>query len=173
LAIGLLDLINRDDARLKLNDPVVLSVADGMVYQKGFAIPLGGEAKFEIEGLVGFDKSLNLRAGLPLTAEMAPKAPLIGQFIDGLRIGVPIGGTLDNPKIDKEAFREGAGRMAQSLAQRGVMLGINGLFELLNRSKDPNAPPPPPRLTPAERRANRLQKKMERQAEKQKRSGRP
>ena len=75
---------------------------------------------------------------------------------------VPIHGTLSKPRIDKEAFKTGLKEMGKGLIDHGAVLGLNELISRLSRPRDPNAPPPPPRLTPEERRELRLERKSER-----------
>ncbi len=94
LASDLLGLLGRGDPTLKLDQPVILSIADGKIRQRGLAIPLGDLTRIELEGTVGFDRSLDLRATLPLTPAMFPNRPLVGDVIGGTRLTLPIGGTL-------------------------------------------------------------------------------
>ena len=53
---------------MKLDDPVVWTIADGRVNQKGLAIPIG-KSKIEIVGSVGFDKTLDLTARVPIVPD--------------------------------------------------------------------------------------------------------
>jgi translocation and assembly module TamB len=154
LAEGLLSLMNRRDTALRLDKPVRLAIANGKVETKGLALPVGNFTEIALEGSVGFDRELNLRATFPVTSSMLGNS-LIGDIVEGTRITVPIGGTLSSPRIDRDAFRLGLKDTGKDLLQRGM---TRGAFELLNRMarpRDPNAPPPPPRLTPRERRAIR------------------
>ncbi len=87
------------EARLRLNETIRVAVHKGRVYQEGLAIPLGGGESLGIEGSVGFDRSLALKAMVPLgVAGLAvgggrgsAKNP------DHGRLPVPIGGTLGEP----------------------------------------------------------------------------
>ena len=156
IAADLLGLIGRSEATLKLDQPVVLSIADGRVRQSGLVIPVGKLTKIEIAGDVGFDRSLDLRATIPIMPEMFPNGGIVGEVVAGTRITIPITGTLSRPKIDRDAFKAELARAGKGLMVRGA---ADLLFRLARpRERDPNAPPP---LTPAERKARRQERKME------------
>ncbi len=144
---------------LRLAEPVFLSIADGRVNQRGLAIPIGDVTRVEVEGWVDFDKNLGLVATLPVTPAMFGDSPLLGPIVAGTRIRVPIGGTLDSPKLDKTAFKAELADLGKSLLVRGAGVGALELLERLTRPRDPNAPPPP---TAAERKAMRLDRRNER-----------
>jgi translocation and assembly module TamB len=137
---------------------VRLAIANGKVETKGLALPIGKVTEIALEGSVGFDRVLDLRAILPVTSAMLGNT-VLGDIVEGTRITVPIGGTLSKPKIDRDAFRLALKDTGRDLLERGL---TRGAFELLNRMarpRDPNQPPPPPRLTPKERRQQRLDRK--------------
>ena len=155
----LLDLVGRDDGPVHLDQPVVLAISDGVVHTRGLAVPVGKLTAVEVEGDVGFDKSLNLVATLPLTPAMFPNGGVVGDVVSGTRVTVPIRGTLDHPQVDRDAFKAGLARSGKEMLQRGAARGAAELLFRLARPRDPNAPPP---LTPAERKAQRLEKRAER-----------
>jgi len=166
LADELLDLVGRTDKpRIKLDQPVLLTIADGRVIQQGFAIPLGGVTKIEVEGAVDFDRNLDLTASLPLTSKMVGNNPLLSEIVGGTRIAVPIGGTLSQPKVDRQALGLGLKDLGKTLLERSVLQGAAALLERMARPRDPNAPPPPPRLSREERKAKRLEKKAQKRRE--------
>jgi translocation and assembly module TamB len=144
---------------LRLAEPVLLTIADGRVNQRGLAIPIGDVTRVEVEGWVDFDKNLGLVATLPVTPAMFGNSPLLGTIVTGTQIRVPIRGTLDAPKLDKEAFKAGLTELGKGLLVRGAGAGALEILERLSRPRDPNAPPPP---TPAERKAQRLERRNER-----------
>ncbi|MDB5351066.1 MAG: hypothetical protein JWN86_2313 [Planctomycetota bacterium] len=160
-AATVLELIGRSDATLRLDQPVVLSISDGRVHQRGLAVPVGNLTKIEIEGSVGFDRSLDLRTTLPLTSAMFPNNAALADVVGGLSISVSIRGTLDRPQIDKDAFRAGLADMGKGFLLRGATRGASELLFRLARPRDPNAPPP---LTPEERKALRIEKRMQKRA---------
>jgi translocation and assembly module TamB len=152
---------------LRLNHPVMLSIHDGRVHQHGLALPLGNVSEIAVDGSVGFDRSIDLKISLPITTAMlGGPNPLDGNFGGDLtRFTLPITGTLSKPKIDPDAFKLGMQQTGRDLFQgAGILQGVDGLIQLFNRPRDPNAPPPP---TAEERREQRLEKKRERQMRRQ------
>ncbi len=120
LATTLVGLIGAEAATMRLDEPVVLSIAEGRVRQSGLALPLGRLTRIELKGAVGFDRSLDLVASLPITRAMVANNDLLGDVVEGTRISVPIGGTLENPQIDREAFRTAMNDLGKTLLRRGV-----------------------------------------------------
>ena len=154
----------KEPENVRLDEPVRLSIADGRVHQTGLAVRLGKVTRLEVEGWVDFDKNLDVIASIPLTPAMVGNNPVLGEMVAGTKFQVPITGSLAAPKFDKEAFRLGMKDLGKSLLTRSVGVGA---LELLNqlakpRAIDPDAPPPPPRLTPDERKAQRIEKRNDR-----------
>ncbi len=156
LGAEVLGLMGREEGTLRLDQPVVLAIADGKVTHRGLYLPVGKVAKVEFDGSVGLDRSLDLRASVPLTPEMFPGGGIVGDVMAGTRLTVPIGGTLDRPKLDREAFRKGLAEAGKGVLERGAVRGAAELLFRLTRPKDPNAPPPP---SAEERRAQRLERR--------------
>jgi translocation and assembly module TamB len=170
LADELLDLIGRQDRpSLRLDQPVELTIAEGRVEQHGLALPVGKLTRIELEGSVDFDRNLDLTASLPITTGMLGNNPVLSEIAAGTKISVPITGTMSKPKIDREAFRANLKDLGRTLLERGAVAGIAELLKRLTRPRDPNAPPPPPRLTPEERKARRQERRQQRQMERQQR----
>lgn len=92
---------------VRLQETIELAIANGRVNQRGLAVPLGRDARLEIDGSVGFDRTLALTARVPVTRGLAPKGAGLDELLEGLRVGVPIRGTLSHPSIDRRAFRVG------------------------------------------------------------------
>ncbi len=136
MAASILALIGREDATLRLDQPVVALIADRRVQTKGFAIPIGNATAFELEGSVGFDRSLDLTARLPITRRMLGNVPIVSDIFGDLAIEVPIGGELGNAKLDKLAFNEQLRGFAAELAERGASGGLKGVFNLLDRLRE-------------------------------------
>ncbi len=164
LANDLLGAIGRRDASLKLDRPVTLTIADGRVNQSGLAIPVGGLTRIELAGWVDFDRNLALTATLPVTAAMLGNNPLLSDIAAGTQVRLPIGGTLSNPKVDREAFTAGLKDLGKSLLTRGATRGALELLMRATRPKDPNAAPAPPPPTAEERKALRQERRAERKA---------
>ena len=170
LSSELLAIVGRrptEGAGLVLNDPVNLTIADGRIEQKGLSVPIGKLAKLEVEGWVDFDRKIGLIATMPINPELFPNAPLLNGVAQATRIRVPIGGTLDQPKIDREAFKENLSKMGRDMLSQTAAQGLIQLFSAMSRPKDPNAPPPPPRPTAQERKAKRMENRAVRLEKKQ------
>lgn len=134
LATSLVALVGAEAATLRLDEPVVLSIAEGRVRQRGLAVPLGNLSRIELAGDVGFDRSLDLVASLPITRSMVANNDLLGDVVEGTRIAVPIRGTLSNPQIDREAFRTAMNDLGKTLLRRGA---ARGAAELIFRLSQP------------------------------------
>ena len=158
VAKELLGMLNRPGNPLRLNQPVELSISGGRVHQRGLAIPIGDVTEVTLEGSVGFDKTMDLVAMVPITDAMFPNRGLLGAFVSGTQVKVPISGTLDHPKVDRDAFRIAMLNMGRDVLLRSATQGAAEVLSRLVKPRDPNAPRPP---TAAERKAKRLEKKMQ------------
>ena len=161
LASEILGAIGRRDLSLKIDQPVTLTIADGRVNQRGMTIPLGDFTRIELAGWVDFDRNLSMVATVPVTPAMLGNNALLSDIAAGTKVRLPIGGTLDRPAIDKEAFTANLQDLGKSLLTRGATRGAMELLMRLARPKDPDAPRP----VPDERKALRQQKKAIRRGE--------
>lgn len=161
LAADLLGAIGRREATLRLDRPVTLTIADGRVNQSGLAIPLGDLTRVELAGWVDFDRNLDLTASLPVTPALLGNNPLLTDIAAGTQVRLPVTGTLDHPRVDRDALAAGLKDLGRSLLTRGATRGALELLNRLGRPRDPAAPPPP---TAAERKAARRERKAERRA---------
>lgn len=165
LADDLLRLIGRtDEPALKLDQPVLLTIADRRVTSHGLALPVGRLTRIELEGAVDFDRNLDLAASLPITPALLGNNPILSDIAAGTRVSVPIRGTLSRPRVDREALAAALKDLGKTLLERSAVTGAAALLERLTRPRDPNAPPP---LTKEERRARRQERKLQRQRERQ------
>ena len=164
IANQLFDLIGlADRPSVKLEQPVALAIADRRVYQRGLTIPLGQFSAITMDGWVDFDRNLALKASVPLLPTMwrdRPDLPVLNDVLGGLRITVPIGGTLAKPEVDRDAFNLANKDLGKTLLERTAGRGAVDFFQRLFPPRAPNPPPPP---TPEERRALRQQRRQERQ----------
>jgi translocation and assembly module TamB len=119
-ASEVVSLTGRDVPRMSLQQPIQLQIADGRVNQSGLSIPLSGDMKASLEGSVGFDKTLALRASVPVTASMLGGNAAAAQYVEGTNITVPIGGTISHPTIDRSGLRVAIRNAAKSMVKRGV-----------------------------------------------------
>ena len=161
LADQLIRAAGRQDARLRLDRPVSLTIADDRVNQRGLAVPIGGYTQLELEGWVGFDRRMALTATLPVTAAMLGDNPLLADIVAGTRVSLPIGGTLDRPELDRDALADHLKDLGKSLLTRGATRGAIELLKRIGRPRDPDQAP----LTPQERREKRLEEKAQRRGD--------
>lgn len=165
LANTLVQLVGSEASTVRLDEPVVLTIADGRVHQRGLAVPVGHLTRIELDGDVGFDRSLNLTASLPITRAMVANRPLLGDIVEGSRISLPIIGSLDDPKVDRDAFQLAIDDLGKSLLNRAAG---RGALELLERLSQPREGSDRPRLRP---RPNRRERSPQRPARESRRSG--
>ncbi len=125
--------------------------------------PLGQFSAITMDGWVDFDRNLALKASVPLLPTMwanRPDLPVINGVLGGLRVTVPISGTLCKAgsiaRRSTSRIRTWA-RLSWSTLQAAACVD---LLQRLFPPRDRNAPPP---RTPAERRAQRQQRRQERQ----------
>lgn len=154
-AIGqqLFDLVGLADRPLvKLSEPVTLEIDDRRVSQRGLTIPFGRLNAITMEGWVDFDRNLSQTASLPLLGTMLRDRPVLGDVLGGLRISVPIRGTLAQPEVDRDAFNLAMKDLGKTVLERTAGRGAAGLMDLFNRPRNPIAPPPTLRERLRERR---------------------
>ncbi|MDR3634606.1 MAG: hypothetical protein P4L84_12445 [Isosphaeraceae bacterium] len=160
LVDDLMSIVGREPKMsLKLNKPVALLIADGRVQSEGLALPLGNVSEIALDGWVGFDRRLSMTASLPVTRKMVLDVGFLGDIVEGTKIRIPIRGTLDHPQLDPDALKVGFQDLGKTLLERTAGRGAAELLMRLTRPRDPDAPP---RLTPQERRAQRMERRMRR-----------
>ncbi len=128
-------LVGQPSPKLVLHQPMQLQVADGRVKQSGLSIPIPGGVKVDLDGSVGFDKTLDLRASVPLSARMLALDPKFESFVGGTKLSIPIRGTMAHPAIDARAMQTGLREAARTAGERGLAAQAEGL---LNRVAGPN-----------------------------------
>lgn len=129
---------------LRLDQPIELAIADGRVNQRGLTIPVGRDAKLELEGSVGFDQTIAMRAKVPITEGMLGNSAEAKELLEGMKVGLPIGGTLSHPTIDRRGMRVGLRDAGKSVLKRGANDLLNNLVK--PPRSNPNAAPRTPRL---------------------------
>jgi translocation and assembly module TamB len=105
---------------LRLNQTVPFWVSHGRVGQKGLAVVVSPKVQVDFDGSVGFDGALALRAGVPLNAAMLGNNQLVNEIVDGTRVGLPIGGTLSRPVLDRRALEVALREAGRTMVKRGV-----------------------------------------------------
>lgn len=132
--------------KMTLHEPLQLQIADGRVRQSGLTIPLANDMRAKIDGSVGFDKTLALRAVVPVTARMLGGAAAVREFAEGTDVTIPIGGTISHPTIDRAGLRVALRDAAKSMVRRGVQAEAGRLLDQVvppaagGRNANPNSP---------------------------------
>ncbi|WZO99847.1 hypothetical protein EP7_001461 [Isosphaeraceae bacterium EP7] len=148
LADQLLGLVGREIApTLQLDQPVSLTIADGRVNQHGLSIPLGKLSRIELDGWVGFDRTMALTASLPITPSLVAGSPLLSNLAGGTRLTIPVGGTLDDPKLDRDALAAHLKELGKTLLRRGATQGVSDLLFRLIQPRTAIAPAPSPAIS--------------------------
>lgn len=127
----LLTLTGRSDSPgLRLQEPVQLSVENRRVYQKGLEVPVRPDVKVTMEGSVGFDKTLDLRATVPITpAMLGQRSGAAGDLLGGQQVTVPIGGTVSKPQIDRKALQVALRDLTRNVLRREASQEATGLLD--------------------------------------------
>ena len=146
LGSELTSITGRGAPKLRLDQSIAVQVANGRVKQSGLSIPLNGNAKVAIEGSVGFDESLDLKATVPLSARALGLDASFDKLAGGTTVAIPIRGTLAKPSVDRQAFKGALRAVAKGLTEQGLK-GEAG--RLLERIAGPNQADGDPKSRPA------------------------
>ncbi|WP_165069879.1 hypothetical protein [Paludisphaera rhizosphaerae] len=128
-ATELVSLTGRDIKKLTLAQPLQFEIADGRVKQSGLTIPISGDLAAKIDGSIGFDETLAMRAKVPITPQMLGGNAAANQFVGGTEITVPIGGTIAHPTIDRNGLRVALREAARSMVRRNVQAEAGRLLD--------------------------------------------
>lgn len=125
---------------LRLDQTIPFQVANGRVGQQGLSVAVSPDVQIALDGSVGFDGTLALRAGVPVTGAMlGGDTGALGQIVGGTRVGVPIGGTFARPQIDRGALQVGLRDVSRSMLQRGAAFGASELLDLIGAAPEASA----------------------------------
>jgi translocation and assembly module TamB len=106
--------------RMTLQQPLQLQIADGRVTQSGLTIALPDDMKATVAGSVGFDKTLALKAVVPVSPRMLGGDAVVKQVVGGTNVTIPIGGTITHPIIDRNGLRLALKEAARSMIRRNA-----------------------------------------------------
>ncbi len=130
----------KPDTALKINQPVQLTIADNRINQSGFEVPIGPRARVKVQGSVGFDQTLRLRADVPVTGAMLGRDQMFENLAGGTTIPVPIGGTLEHPTVDRGALAAAVKEITRSVLKRGAEQEATDFLKRLSRDRNPPTP---------------------------------
>ncbi|WP_169977115.1 AsmA family protein [Tautonia rosea] len=151
--LGLSGLSQQDVPNLTINQVVDVAIAEGRVHQSGLEIVAAEGVALQFEGSVGLDQTLAMRVGVPLSERLLGGQQVLNDVLGGTRVGVPIGGTLGQPRLDQEAFRIGLRQQGGRLIGRGAAVGAGQLLRMLGdedgrSGNDQEGPVNPPQVAP-------------------------
>jgi hypothetical protein len=87
----------------------------------------------ELHGSVGFDKSLDYTARLPITPMLVGNNAY--PYLEGVTINVPIRGDSAKPDIDEGSLQKATSDLVEQALQKSVERGVQNLFEQLLQKK--------------------------------------
>ena len=117
-----------DSLRVTDESVIQFTVQDGRIEHTGFefGLPeLGRDLVVQTHGTVGFDKSLDLMADIPLPLELLGDGP-IAQKLGRQTLHLPVRGTLDQPEVKLE----GDGQLASQLLSELLNPALQGDIKL-------------------------------------------
>lgn len=132
-----LTLVGKTDQKgLRIKQPVQLEIANSRVIQKGLEIPIRKDAKLALEGSVGFDQTLDMKAVVPINGNMFGGRSDVAKAIGDTRITVPIGGTVKQPRINRQALQVALRQLTQGAMKRELSEKATGLLKDLGLPAD-------------------------------------
>ena len=87
----------------------------------------------ELTGSVGFDKSLDYTAKLPITPMLVGNKAF--RYLEGVTIDVPIRGNSANPDIDQSSMQKASSSLAEQALQKNLEKGVQNILEQLLKKK--------------------------------------
>jgi hypothetical protein len=87
----------------------------------------------ELRGSVGFDKSLDYIAKLPITPKLVGDKAY--RLLEGVTIDVPIRGNSKNPDIDESSMQKATAGLVEQALQKSLEKGVQNIFEQLIKKK--------------------------------------
>jgi hypothetical protein len=90
--------------------------------------------QLKMHGSVGFDKTLDFIAQIPVTRKMVGKDAY--QFLQGTTLNVPIRGTSSKPLLDETAFQQATGDLIQQALRKNLEKGAQDLLKNLFKKSE-------------------------------------
>jgi hypothetical protein len=126
---GLLNMMGISERQLSLADQDInFEAKNGRIALSPMTLDAEGY-QLEMYGSVGFDKTLDFVARLPVTKKMVGKDAY--RFLQGTTIKVPIRGTTSKPQIDQAAFQDATGDLMQQALRKNLEKGAQDLLKNL------------------------------------------
>jgi len=133
LLSGLLALIGVRGNEMDFGDlDIVFAARKGRIETSPIRLEIDGYP-LELHGSVGFDKSLDYTARLPVTPMLVGNKAY--QYLEGVTIDVPIHGNTSKPDIDEGSIQKATADLAEQAMQKSLEKGAQNIFEQLLRKK--------------------------------------
>ncbi len=133
LLSGLLALIGVRGNEMDFGDLDIDFVArNGRIETSPIRLEIDGYP-LELNGSVGFDKSLDYTARLPITPMLVGNKAY--QYLEGATIDVPIRGNSSKPDIDEGSMQKATAGLAEQALQKSLEKGVQNIFEQLLQKK--------------------------------------
>ena len=87
----------------------------------------------ELRGSVGFDKSLDYIAKLPITPKLVGEKAY--RYLEGVTIDVPIRGNSSEPDFDESSMQKATASLAEQALQKSLEKGVQNIFEQILKKK--------------------------------------
>jgi hypothetical protein len=133
LLSGLLDLVGVRGNEMDFGDLDIDFVArNGRIETSPIRLEIDGYP-IELRGSVGFDKSLDYTAKLPITPKLVGKKAY--RYLEGVTIDVPIRGNSSTPDIDESTMQKATASLAEQALQKSLEKGVQNIFEQIIKKK--------------------------------------
>lgn len=110
---------------LAKDNVVPFRLLNGRVYHTGLELHFP-ELTIRTSGSVGLDGSLALIAEMPVPPKWLGTSKLAKSALANQTIRLPIGGTLDKPKLDEQALRDASARFVRDTAENVLRQEMDG-----------------------------------------------
>jgi hypothetical protein len=125
----LLRLMGIRERQLQLADQdIAFEAKNGRIDLSPMTVEAQGY-QLKMHGSVGFDKTIDFIARIPVTEKMVGKD--LYPFLQGTTIKVPIRGTTAKPRLDQTAFQEATGDLMQQALRKNLEQGAQNLLKNL------------------------------------------
>ena len=130
---GLLSIARVKERTIKIGDLDIEFVGrNGRIETAPMQLNIG-DFPLILSGSVGFDKSLDYQAKIPLGEKLVGKD--LSKFLQGMAITVPIRGTASHPQIDKNAAQQKINASNQKSGQKPVEEEVLDLIHNIFKKK--------------------------------------
>ena len=88
-----------------------------------------GKLAMVMEGHMGLDQSMSYNITVPVTEELVGRR--VAEYLPGKEVKIPVGGTLQKPRVDRDRFRTEVERLAREAGTKALESETDDLFRKL------------------------------------------